>query len=82
MKKRTSHIFESNDKPKINVIPLLFKEIKHSMRVVDNEGLFGVIESCDDIHNVNVVYDNGGAGLYCLDPNCDQFSPLLYAINE
>jgi len=34
---------------------------------------YGKVISIDDIHNVFVEYDGGGGGLYCLDPECEDY---------
>jgi len=41
---------------------------------------YGIVKKLDDIHNVFVEYENGGSGLYCLDPNCEEFDPELKLI--
>lgn len=63
----------------MNQTPLTFSELKLGMRVVDIVGDAGFIESCEDSHNINVIFDNGGAGLYCLHEDCEEFEPLLFA---
>jgi len=49
-------------------------------RVSDNDGDCGVIDECSDLHNVNVIYDSGGAGLFCLAENCEfsDYKNLFY----
>ncbi len=43
------------------------------MKVIDNYDDAGIVDSCDDIHNVNVLFESGGAGLYCLDETCEEY---------
>lgn len=36
---------------------------------VDND--YGIIKEIDeDLHNVYIVYEEGGSALYCLNPDC------------
>lgn len=56
---------------------LSYSEIKPNMMVKDNKGNVGKVTDTEhDIHNVEVDYLQGGAGLYCLDDNCDKYDPL------
>lgn len=57
-----------------------FEEICVGMLVADLDHEFGIgtVKECKDIHNVFVQYVNGASGLYCLDPNCDDYDPLCY----
>lgn len=47
------------------------------MRVKDYDGIIGIITECLDLHNIEVDYDNGGKGLYCIDPDCPEYDGLL-----
>lgn len=52
------------------------------MRVFDKDGEVGIIDECNDIHNVYVLFktETGfttGAGLYCLDHTCEEYTPLF-----
>jgi len=66
---------------KANEKQLDFSELRKGMRVVDSDGDVGYIRDCDDIHNVFVVYDLGGSGLYCFDKDCEEYYPNLYDFN-
>lgn len=60
---------------------LTYKDIHVCLKVMDDQGYTGIITDCDDVHNINVVYDQGGAGLYCFNPKCHEFKknpPILY----
>ena len=41
---------------------------------------YGIIKEHKDIHNIFVEYDNGGSGLYCMDPTCEEFDHNLKII--
>lgn len=52
-------------------------------RVIDNDHNTGIIISIEDIHNVEVRFDNGGGGLWCFAEDCDEalkdaLDPLYY----
>lgn len=52
-------------------------------KVVNGEQNTGVISSIDDKHNVEVLFDNGGVGVWCFVENCEQYikdseDPLYY----
>lgn len=59
---------------------LKFSELKVGMKVQDEDGAFGIIKKCEDIHNIVVNYESGtgGWGFYCLDASCDgvYYDPL------
>lgn len=57
---------------------LLYADIKIGMRVMDEDGDIGTVKECDDAHNILVEFPNGGTGLYCLVPNCEDGSDNLY----
>ncbi len=47
--------------------------IKSGLRVFDNEGNIGFIEAYDSkLHDVYVIYDNGGSGFHCLNEHCTE----------
>ena len=55
----------------------------HGARVVDSEQNTGTIMNIDDKHNVEVQFDNGGAGLWCFVDDCEEYKkdskdPLYY----
>ena len=50
--------------------PLKFEELKIGMKVIDKDKNIGVITEIEDVHNVHVEFDGGGAGIYCLFENC------------
>lgn len=59
--------------------PTSWKDFKVGDRVIDEEGDLGTIDDINGIHNIHVVYDNGGAGFYCQSKSkrCKNFySPL------
>jgi len=62
--------------------PLLFEEIYLGQKVQDKSGTKGKITDIFDEHNINVTFDQGGAGLYCFVENCDEgmFEPLYRQI--
>ena len=42
---------------------------------------YGRVVDLNDIHNVHELYEHeGGAGLYCLDPDCEEFDNNLKLI--
>jgi hypothetical protein len=59
---------------------LLYEELHIGRRVFttfdESEIVYGVIVNIEDIHNVEVHYDNGGAGIHCFDSNCSHYDPL------
>lgn len=56
-----------------------FEDLIKGMVVFDIQGDKGIIDDCSDIHNVNVIYDNGGAGLYCFEDACDEHYAKLFS---
>jgi len=40
--------------------------------VVDSEQNKGKITNIDDLHNVEIKFDNGGSSLFCFVENCDE----------
>lgn len=61
-----------------NVKVLLYVDIEIGMEVMDEHGDIGIVTECDDPHNILVEYGNGGKGLYCLSPNCEDGTDNLY----
>lgn len=61
-----------------NANALLYADIKIGMEVMNEYGDIGIITECDDPHNILVEYGNGGKGLYCLVPNCEDNTVNLY----
>jgi hypothetical protein len=53
-------------------IPLKYSEL------YDESGDIGVIEDCSDICNIEVHFNNGGSGLYCLNDECKDTDDKLY----
>jgi len=50
---------------------------------MNEHGEYGIVREIHDIHNVFVEYENeGGSGLYCLDPACEDFDPSLKLIKK
>ena len=41
-------------------------------RVRDREGDEGRVKSSHDLHNIEVEFDNGGFGLFCLVEGCPE----------
>ena len=56
--------------------------IKDGLKVIDKEDNIGEIITCEDLHNVDVIFKNGGAGFYCFAVGCGENSeiedPLYY----
>jgi len=46
-------------------------------RVTDKNGTIGTVIEHSDLHNILVIYDNGGQGLYCLHADCPEYEPLF-----
>lgn len=48
------------------------------------ENVYGIIKDIDEnLHNVYVVYDeNDGSGLYCLNPECEEYEGDFVKIIE
>ena len=46
--------------------------------VCDDNNNVGTVKECSDLHNVNVHYDNGGSGLYCIIESCHEYDPLYH----
>lgn len=49
--------------------------LKKGARVIDNDGLVGVIIEYQDEHNVHVKTEKG-LGLYCLVKSCEYYDPI------
>ena len=41
-------------------------------RVKDKDGNIGIIRAVEMPHNILVEYDNGGSGVHCLLPDCNE----------
>ena len=54
--------------------------LKKELRVKSHDGSLGTIIECEDLHNVNVEYDTGGAGLYCFVDGCEDNSEIDYPL--
>lgn len=62
---------------------LLYNELEKGDYVYDPDmEAYGIVEHIQDIHNVIVQYDDGGKGMYCLDPKCELFDPSLKIIKR
>ena len=64
-----------------------FADVKEGMRVANVEDpankVPGVVKKIYDVHNVEVEYDKGGAGIFCLDENCAVYEGnFLEPIND
>lgn len=55
---------------------LSFETIQCGLKVIDRDDNVGVVKDCTDIHNVLVLYEPNGQGLYCLDEKCETYEPL------
>jgi|688.fasta_scaffold289824_4 hypothetical protein len=62
---------KSNEKLHLYVVT--HSNLQLGKKVVDGEQNTGVITSIDDLHNVEVKFDNGGAGLWCFVDDCEEF---------
>lgn len=49
-----------------------YENLIKGLEVQSKEGYNGIVENCEDIHNVFVEYDNGGSGLHCLVEGCTE----------
>lgn len=58
---------------------VMSSNIHNGLKVTDEDGVIGEVKQCDDLHNIWVVYDNGGSGFYCLDENCKDYDKLYYS---
>ncbi len=71
------------EKPQLTIPRVTHSNLSVGKKVVDSEQNTGIIISIDDIHNVEVHFDNGGLGLWCFAENCDEAlkdeqDPLYY----
>lgn len=57
---------------------LQYNDLEIGMYVVDAHGDEGVINHIEDIHNVEVVFTEGGVGLYCFADGCEYNTIKLY----
>lgn len=48
--------------------------------VMDAEGDIGKIGACDDNHNVQVVFPDGGYSLHCVDEKCNRHNEKLRVV--
>ena len=62
------------------IIP--FERLCIGMVVLDVDGDEGRIQNLDDIHNIEIQYNIGGAGLSCQDNNCKDYSSLYWKEGE
>lgn len=62
---------------------MLYKELEIGDYVYDPfMNAYGLVKVVEDIHNILVEYDDGGGGLYCMDPTCEEFDPSLKIIKK
>lgn len=57
--------------------------IKQDMEVYDINLNCGIVKDCSDMHNIVVVFKNGGQGLFCMVENCAEMFDsydILYKI--
>ena len=59
-----------------------FEDLKIGLYVIDEKGFIGVVTEINDRHNVHVNLDNGGSGIYCMEPECEYYDPLYYKTKE
>ena len=64
---------------KSNLAIVLPSDLKIELKVIDFEGVKGVVTEFEDYHNVFVEFDNGG-GHYCFAKGCDENSELIYPL--
>ena len=51
--------------------------IKEGIKVVDNEGIVGIVKDASDPHNIFVKYtSHKGSGFYCIVEGCDEYDPV------
>jgi hypothetical protein len=58
---------------KLHISVVTYNNLQLGKKVVDGKQNTGVITSIDDLHNVEVKFDNGGAGLWCFVEDCEEF---------
>ena len=46
-------------------------------RVEDENGNIGTVVRADDLHNIEVGFDGGGMGLYCMVKECSHYDPII-----
>ena len=51
-------------------------DIKKGDIVRDKNGDVGKVTNAKDTHNIYVDFPNGGSGLYCINKDCEEYSPL------
>jgi len=59
---------------------LTFNDIKVGLKVLDEQGDIGSVTTIENIHNISVDFNEFGIhgfGIYCLDKNCKDYSPLF-----
>lgn len=47
------------------------------MIIEDEMGVKGVVEECEDLHNVHIRYEDQAFGLYCFIEGCEENSEDL-----
>ena len=58
---------------------LEFESVRSGLCIQDEDGYVGMITSIEDIHNIHIDLDNGGSGIYCMDPTCQYYNKLYHA---
>jgi hypothetical protein len=62
---------------------MLYNKLRVGDNVYDPDmDAYGIVKQIPDIHNIFVEYDDGGSGLYCLDPKCEDFDPSLKIVKK
>ena len=70
-KNSEQNLDKSNKKLHMSVVT--YSNLRLGAKVVDCEQNTGIITSIKDPHNVEVKFDNGGAGLWCFVENCEEY---------
>ena len=51
--------------------------IKKGSKVIDTEGIAGIVKDAIDPHNIFVEYtSHKGSGFYCIVEGCEEYDPL------
>ena len=91
MSNRNSKVEGKQSTPAFAKLPVSRSSLYVGMPVVDSEGQRGIIQSCNDLHNVHVTFEGegitidwygesfecGGSGLYCFVEGCEENDELI-----
>ena len=54
------------------------ENIYEGMRLMDCDNNIGNVLECDDLHNVHIIYENGGSELACILKECDEYENQIF----